>query len=618
LSEPAKLRDSVKLVIWDLDETLWSGTLSEGPVTVEPHVGDIVRQLNRRGIISSVCSQNDFDDAQARLQVDDNLWDEFVFARIGWLPKGPQVADIIETAQLRPEQVLFIDDKAANLQEAEYYVPGIQTSGPEIIAVLLDQPQLAGRDDPQMSRLQQYKLLERRAQESVASDGSHEEFLLSCDIRVAITDGCLEEPYFERIADLILRANQLNFTKRRMDTSELRDMLGEPGRESRFVRVSDRFGDYGICGFYSLSEGRLTDFVFSCRILNMGVEQWIYAGLGFPPVEVVGGVATPLDTTTPHWINQEDPGPAASPPAMTAPAMSAKVLLKGACDLVAVNDFMGGSFDTEFNVVTAAGMLEHRDHTVIMRQSTPEFVTEFGSVIDRLPFVDRSSYETRFCDSPQYDYMVLSLLTDYSRGLYQLRGTDFVVPFVDYMRDITDPDLWANRSDEVAWMGLDPEFVAWFAEKFDFLGPISPAAFQENIRWVAGVVPSGSHLIFVNGAEVPMPLHNEEGRHLRHREMNLALDEVVAELPNASVLDVRAFITSRSDFTDNPMHYRRRVYLQMAEAIRDLVEGDLRVKPMSLSYVKTAVKRLPNTLKLKLPPSVHRKVAQVKRSLRRA
>jgi predicted enzyme involved in methoxymalonyl-ACP biosynthesis len=65
--QSVSLKDSVKLVIWDLDETLWSGTLSEGPVAVNPDCSNIVRQLNRRGIINSLCSKNDHEAVRARL-----------------------------------------------------------------------------------------------------------------------------------------------------------------------------------------------------------------------------------------------------------------------------------------------------------------------------------------------------------------------------------------------------------------------------------------------------------------------------------------------------------------------------------------------------------------------
>ena len=42
----------------------------------------------------------------------------------------------------------------------------------------------------------------------------------------------------------------------------------------------------------------------------------------------------------------------------------------------------------------------------------------------------------------------------------------------------------------------------------------------------------------------------------------------MAELPNATVCDVRRFVTSADDLLSDIRHYRRHVYLQMAEEIR--------------------------------------------------
>src|ERR1035437_7614536 len=106
------LSSSVKLVIWDLDETLWAGTLSEGEVNLDSARGDLIRQLNRRGIMNSICSKNDFEKVKDRLSREEGLWDEFIFPRISWQSKGPQILQIIDDAQLRAEQVLFIDDSA--------------------------------------------------------------------------------------------------------------------------------------------------------------------------------------------------------------------------------------------------------------------------------------------------------------------------------------------------------------------------------------------------------------------------------------------------------------------------------------------------------------------------
>lgn len=612
------LKESVKLVIWDLDETLWSGTLSEGPVTVRAEFREIVRQLNRRGIINSLCSKNDLEAVRARLMAEDGLWDEFVFPRIAWLPKGPQVVKIIEDVQLRPEQVLFIDDNVGNLQEAQYYAPGLQISGPEIVSRLLDEPQLAGRDDPELTRLGQYKLLEQKALDREQSEGSNEDFLRSCDIRVELGDDCLDDVQFERIADLMLRTNQLNYTKRRLGPDELRALLADPTRESRYVRVSDRFGDYGVCGFYSLQDGRLSDFLFSCRILNMGVEQWIYRQLGCPSMSVVGEVATPLDcTSTVDWIRAVSSGNLKDSPALRTSAISAKVLLKGGCDLVPMNDYLGGSLDTEFNTVTAAGNAEHRDHTEVLKRSTPAFLDEFGEIVDHLPFLDRSSYESKVLRGPDYQYLVFSLLMDFTQGIYRYQDSDFLVPLGVDDRDVTDLELWRHHPEQLSWLGLEPEFVEWFAENFEFLGPQSPVAFKENIRWLAGVVPPGSQIVFVNAPEVDVDFPDEASRYLRYREMNIALEEVVQELSNASILDVRRFVKTRDDLTYGQRHYQRRVYRQMAMALRELIDADVDVKLTPRVSVRLARAKVETSVKEMLPPIAHRTLKKLKDSIRR-
>ncbi len=71
-----------------------------------------------------------------------------MFPSVDWSSKGSRVAQIVEDAQLRPENVLFLDDLAINRAEVGHFVPGIQTAGPEILDRLLDLPQLAGKDDP--------------------------------------------------------------------------------------------------------------------------------------------------------------------------------------------------------------------------------------------------------------------------------------------------------------------------------------------------------------------------------------------------------------------------------------------------------------------------------------
>jgi hypothetical protein len=162
---------------------------------------------------------------------------------------------------------------------------------------------------------------------------------------------------------------------------------------------------------------------------------------------------------------------------------------------------------------------------------------------------------------------------DYTQGLYRLRGTDFIAPFEQYNRDLTDPARWPDIEAQYGSVGVDRRFLEWFSERFEFLGAPSTDAFQDNVRWLAGMLPA-SQLILLNAPEVDVENEHEQDRHLHHRHLNEALDEVVEELPNVAICDLRQIVTSQDDVTVNIRHYTRRVYLQMAEALQQLVEGN--------------------------------------------
>ncbi len=107
------MAEHVRLVIWDLDDTFWSGTLTEGGITqyIRAH-HNIVVELARRGIISSICSRNEYAETMACLR-ERGIAEYFVFPSISWEPKGARIARLIEAVQLRPASVMFIDNDPA-------------------------------------------------------------------------------------------------------------------------------------------------------------------------------------------------------------------------------------------------------------------------------------------------------------------------------------------------------------------------------------------------------------------------------------------------------------------------------------------------------------------------
>ena len=115
----------IKLIIWDLDETLWEGTLSNNDnIALRQEFVDLINNSLDRGIVHSICSKNDFDTTKQHM-LSAGLWDLFVFPSINWNPKGERIKNLIADMNLRAENTLFVDDNTSNLHEATYYCPEI-------------------------------------------------------------------------------------------------------------------------------------------------------------------------------------------------------------------------------------------------------------------------------------------------------------------------------------------------------------------------------------------------------------------------------------------------------------------------------------------------------------
>ncbi|SDX67378.1 hypothetical protein [Hymenobacter psychrophilus] len=567
----------IKLVIWDLDDTFWQGTLSEGSVTGLEANLQLVRDTAARGIVHTIVSKNDFAPAEARLR-ELGIWEMFVFARISWQPKGPIIKELLSQLQLRAANALFLDDNAANRAEAQFYSPDLRVADPTELPQLAPLLRASGQPDPTLSRLAQYKLLERQ-QQARTQYNDNLAFLRDAQVQIEFREGpAAVLPDAGRLEELINRSNQLNFTKRRVTLPELEASLRDPARRWGTVRVHDRFGDYGLVGIYCLNraENRLEQFVFSCRILHLGIEQFTYAHLGFPALEVRGEVATELSPTEkPTWITVA--AAASETPAIPAagPAKNRlRVLLKGGCDLGQLTPFLQ-AFDLgvteEFNFNNEHQIPVHLEHTLLLRATREWPAAEQQRLAATLPFLGREAFDTRLWE-PGYDVLVYSPLMDYTQPLYRERATGHRVPFGAY-QDITaePPAALATRYAQRRFQGLGEDFLRRFAREYEYKGPISLAEFQQNLRWLRTQVPAAVPIFLLNGAEIEVPDSGETGARARHETMNQALAEFVASAENCFLLDVREFVRTPADVSNNLRHYHRRHYRTLAQHLAQAI-----------------------------------------------
>lgn len=578
----------IKLLIWDLDETLWKGTLSEGNVVLSDENKQLIYNMVNSGVMVSVCSKNDPKQVEEQL-VKEGINELFVFNSVNWSPKGSRVKEIITEMNLREVNVMFIDDNASNRGEVKNSCPAVTVEDVDIIPLLVEYFSEHNNTDLTHERLKRYKLLEKK-RDFKAQLGSNIDFLRQSNIKVVVHNDCLEK--LDRIHELINRSNQLNFTKVRSTPEELTCLLENPNVKCAYITVTDNFGDYGIVGFYAQQEEKLLHFTFSCRILGMGVEQYIYNLLNKPALDIIGEVSSDLTSVVPDWINKT--GDAVKQEKATF--NKKKILLKGPCDLEQVFGYIdkGQNIITEFVYVNDKGIrVSQGTHTMHMVQSRSISEADKLRLAKELPFGDIGMYETQLF-SPDIDCVVLSLFADPSFGMYKERSTGIVVAYGEYVNDMTDTSMWEQYMNGEVFLSnckFTKEDLVNFSNKFEFIGRMSPDDVIKNLDYIYENISSLATLILVLGSETDYEKNSQPAyvnRHIYHRQLNEKVRCWQQGKERVELLDVNEFITGQDAFTNNINHFNRSIYYKMSGALVNIIKrtGGETIKQNSLVMLK--------------------------------
>ena len=570
--------DKIKLVIWDLDDTFWSGTLTEGGATPIPENINLVKNLTDCGIINTICSKNDAEPVLGKLK-EFGIADYFVFCSIDWTPKGQRIATLLTVMGLRPVNVLFLDDNPVNLNEAEYYSKGLMTGTPEDIPSLIEWVYKQAPSDKEHKRLNQYKILHNK-QESKKAFSSNEEFLYNTHTKVDFFYDCQDK--IDRIHELILRTNQLNFTKLRSTKEELKRILNDDRYECAYVNVRDDFGDYGTIGFYALdkSSNSLLHFLFSCRTIGQGVEQYVYAKLGHPKLEVIGEVINFVtDESAPLWINQDTSEVKTS---CTTQSIGGRILIKGPCDLEsAVNYFnSSGIIDTEFTYVKEGTnnrffAHNHSAHILDLLLSNKEK----QEMLNDCPFVDPEMMGGKFF-SGEYDWIILSTFLESHYCVYHKRSNPMIKVVLDGAdKSIQEECNWEHFKREHAF---SMAYIRHFNSEYEYEGYTTPEKYISFLDCVLKELPLKTRICLILGAT---KLFDDEVSIKRHSLLNDAIIQYSRKEPRVRFVKIDDCIESRSDFTNQINHFKRIVYYRLAQQIIQCVGRDSGLKSASRTKV---------------------------------
>lgn len=565
----------IKLIIWDMDDTFWSGTISEEKVSISPLMVQLIKDLSVRGIVNSISSKNDEDIVYEKLD-GYGLREYFVFNHINWLPKGVQIKEKLKAMSLRAENVLFIDDNPRNLEEVSYENEGIMVSGPQIIPSIASWVNTSMVSDSTLSRLHSYARIEEKNQIKNTFENNID-FLRQSRIEVCIDFDC--KGVIDRITELTSRTNQLNYTKRRDDSSALSQLIDDDNYECGYVRVRDRYGDYGIVGFFALDkvQNELRHFLFSCRIMGMSVESYVYAYLKFPEISVKEPVAVPLSkekidfielTFPDRWDFYTEKGQNADMP---------RILLKGPCDLKALENYLDcGILENEFNYINSMGfMTTGQNHTMHIWNSAHLRSEDISQITKEVPFVTAGDFATDIF-TKEYDVICLSMLSDCHAGLYKNKAQGFIIKFGSVNLPITNKENMQSYVDgtyDAGGFKFSKSILEKFAGEWEFEGAISDDMLLRNIDYIYNNVLGEPLLIILLGSEIPCVNETADYKDLNviHSRVNKVLREYSKDKSRMVLINATDFVNGQEDYTDCINHLSRNAYFRIADKINTVV-----------------------------------------------
>ncbi|WP_026906951.1 HAD-IIIC family phosphatase [Paucisalibacillus globulus] len=268
----------IKCVVWDLDNTVWDGVLTEESVTLKNNIIPIIKTLDERGILQSVSSKNDYDFAMSKLK-EFGIDEYFIFPQINWGKKSTSLSKIARLINIGIDTLAFIDDQVFERDEINYELPEVLCIDALDIESLLDKPELNPKIVTEEARNRRKIYMDdiRRNEDESRFDGPNEEFLKTLHMKLTLSDATFDD--LERARELTLRTNQLNATGYTYSIEELYAFTKSENHKLLVADLSDVYGSYGKIGLVLIEKSkdnwRLKLLILSCRIMSRGIGSVI-------------------------------------------------------------------------------------------------------------------------------------------------------------------------------------------------------------------------------------------------------------------------------------------------------------------------------------------------------
>ena len=326
-----------RIIVLDLDNTLWGGVVGEDGISGIQLGGDYpgnayadfqkcLRTLASRGIALAIASKNDEDLALQVINQHPEMtltMDHIVTHRINWQSKWQNVIAIVEELNLSLRNVMFIDDNPAEREHMRQQLPMVRVldlpDDPALFtSTLLDDPYIEtlGITEEDTRRVKSYHARKLAENERIRFERV-EDFYASLGPHVLLTP--VDRYSMARAVQLISKTTQFNTTTPQYSQTELEALLGDSGISICIIGYEDRFSERENIGLVLVrwntpnpGSANIDTFLMSCRVLGRGVEagvlSWVCEEARRRGISEILGQIIPTPRNTPSGSLYQDNG----------------------------------------------------------------------------------------------------------------------------------------------------------------------------------------------------------------------------------------------------------------------------------------------------------------------
>lgn len=283
---PSIYLQKIKVIIFDLDDTLYSGTIGEDGIKkikldkYQTKAKEYYKSLYKNGTLLSICSKNNKSDID--LIFKKKFLDKKFFFPIksNWDPKYKNIINIQKQLNISYKNILFIDNNISEILSVKKNIMDINVFWANDSASFLNclkfYPNLENflnnnDDETNKKRIKDLKANKKREKFFSSNKNNFKDLKMELDFRLN------NYKEIERIFSLTNKVNQFIFSYKRFDKSQIREYLKTKNRFVFTISLKDKFSDSGnVAVLYFTKDNDdliLNEVCISCRALGRNLEN---------------------------------------------------------------------------------------------------------------------------------------------------------------------------------------------------------------------------------------------------------------------------------------------------------------------------------------------------------